>query len=183
MSNKLLVIAGPTAVGKGTVVDYILNNFSNFHISVSATTRSPRPGEVNGRNYFFMSHDEFDSLVNSGQMLEFAVVHGDNKYGTPRKPVEEALARGEHVILEIDIQGARQVKQAMPEAISIFIAPPSWEVLVDRLQARGTETAMEQQKRLETAKSELVSQGEFDHVVINDEVARCASEVVELLQD
>ena len=145
MSNKLLVIAGPTAVGKGTVVDYILNNFSNFHISVSATTRSPRPGEVNGRNYYFMSHDEFDSLVNSGQMLEFAVVHGDNKYGTPRKPVEEALARGEHVILEIDIQGARQVKQAMPDAISVFIAPPSWEVLVDRLQARGTETAIEQQ--------------------------------------
>jgi guanylate kinase len=183
MSNKLLVVAGPTAVGKGTVVDYILKNYSNFHISVSATTREPRPGEVDGKSYYFVSHEDFDKQIQAGQMLEFAVVHGDNMYGTPRKPVEDALARGEHVILEIDIQGARQVKQAMPEAISIFIAPPSWEVLVDRLKARGTETAIEQQKRLETAKSELASQGEFDHVVINDEVARCASEVVELLED
>jgi guanylate kinase len=183
MSNKLLVVAGPTAVGKGTVVDYILKNYSNFHISVSATTREPRPGEIEGKSYFFVSHEEFDEQIQAGQMLEFAVVHGDNKYGTPRKPVEDALARGEHVILEIDIQGARQVKQAMPEAISVFIAPPSWEVLVERLQSRGTETAIEQQKRLETAKSELASQGEFDRVVINDEVARCASEVVELLQD
>ena len=183
MSNKLLVVAGPTAVGKGTVVDYILKNYANFHISVSATTREPRPGEVEGKSYYFVSHEDFDEQIKAGQMLEFAVVHGDNKYGTPRKPVEEALARGEHVILEIDIQGARQVKQAMPEAISIFIAPPSWEVLVDRLKARGTETAIEQQKRLETAKSELASQGEFDHVVINDEVARCAAEVVELLKD
>lgn len=183
MSNKLLVVAGPTAVGKGTVVDYILKNYSNFHISVSATTREPRPGEVDGKSYYFVSHEDFDKQIQAGQMLEFAVVHGDNKYGTPRKPVEDALARGAHVILEIDIQGARQVKQAMPEAISIFIAPPSWEVLVDRLKARGTETAIEQQKRLETAKSELASQGEFDHVVINDEVARCAAEVVELLKD
>lgn len=183
MANKLLVVAGPTAVGKGTVVDYILKNYSNFHISVSATTREPRPGEVDGKSYYFVSHEEFDKQIKAGQMLEYAVVHGDNKYGTPRKPVEDALARGEHVILEIDLQGARQVKQAMPEAISIFIAPPNWEVLVERLQARGTETAIEQQKRLETAKSELASQGEFDHVVINDEVARCASEVVELLKD
>jgi guanylate kinase len=183
MTNKLLVVAGPTAVGKGTVVDYILKNYSNFHISVSATTREPRPGEVDGKSYYFVSHEEFEAQIKAGQMLEYAVVHGDNKYGTPRKPVEDALDRGEHVILEIDIQGARQVKQAMPEAISIFIAPPSWEVLVERLQARGTETAIEQQKRLETAKSELASQGEFDHVVINDEVARCAAEVVELLKD
>lgn len=183
MSNKLVVVAGPTAVGKGTVVDYILKNYSNFHVSVSATTRGPRPGEVPGKSYYFISHEEFDSLINSDQMLEFAVVHGANKYGTPRKPVEEALARGEHVILEIDIQGARQVKKTMPEAISVFIAPPSWDVLVDRLQSRGTETAKEQQDRLETAKAEMASQGEFDYVVINDEVARCASEVVELLKD
>jgi guanylate kinase len=183
MSNKLLVVAGPTAVGKGTVVDYILKNYSNFHVSVSATTRGPRPGEVPGKSYYFISHEEFDALINSDQMLEFAVVHGANKYGTPRKPVEEALARGEHVILEIDIQGARQVKKTMPEAISVFIAPPSWDVLVDRLQSRGTETAKEQQDRLETAKAEMASQGEFDYVVINDEVARCASEVVELLKD
>jgi guanylate kinase len=183
MSNRLIVIAGPTAVGKGTVVDYILKNYPNIHLSVSATTREPRPGEVEGKSYFFISHEEFESLITADQMLEFAVVHGINKYGTPRKPVEEALARGIHVILEIDIQGARQVKKSMPEATTIFIAPPSWDILVERLQSRGTESPEEQQNRLETAKAELASQSEFDYVVINDEVARCAAEVVELIQN
>jgi guanylate kinase len=183
MTNRLIVIAGPTAVGKGTVVDYILKNYPNIHLSVSATTREPRPGEVEGKSYFFVSHEEFDSLITADQMLEFAVVHGINKYGTPRKPVEEALARGIHVILEIDIQGARQVKKSMPEATTIFIAPPSWDILVERLQSRGTESPEEQQNRLETAKAELASQSEFDYVVINDEVARCAAEVVELIQN
>jgi guanylate kinase len=183
MSNRLIVIAGPTAVGKGTVVDYILKNYPDIHLSVSATTREPRPGEVDGKSYFFISHEEFESLIKADQMLEFAVVHGINKYGTPRKPVEEALARGIHVILEIDIQGARQVKKSMPEATTIFIAPPSWDILVERLQSRGTESTEEQQNRLETAKAELASQSEFDYVVINDEVARCAAEVVELIQN
>lgn len=182
MSNHLTVLAGPTAVGKGTVVAHILANYPNVHLSVSATTRSPRPGEVNGKNYYFVSMPEFDRLVQDGQMLEYAVVHGQNKYGTPRKPVEEALAQGKLVLLEIDIQGARQVKLAMPEARTIFIAPPSWSELVSRLTGRGTETAEEQANRLETAKSELSAQGEFDHVVINDDVARCAAEVVELMQ-
>jgi guanylate kinase len=149
---------------------------------VSATTRKPRPGEIDGVNYFFLSNDEFDELIEAGDMLEYAVVHGTNKYGTPRKPVEEALTKGQMVILEIDIQGARQVKKAMPEAKTIFIAPPSWDELVRRLTGRGTETADEQAIRLETAKQELAAQGEFDHVVINDEVARCAAEVVELVQ-
>lgn len=183
MSNKLVVIAGPTAVGKGTVVDYILQNFPGIHLSVSATTREPRPGEVEGKNYFFLTHDEFDALIAEGQMLEYAVVHGTNKYGTPRQPVVDALARGEHVILEIDIQGARQVRQTMPEAKLIFIGPPSWDELVRRLTSRGTETASEQEMRLESAKSELAAQAEFDYVVINNEVARCAAEVVELIQD
>lgn len=182
MSNKLTVIAGPTAVGKGTVVKYIIDHYPNMHLSVSATTRKPRPGEVEGQNYFFITHEQFDALVSGGEMLEYAVVHGENKYGTPRKPVEEALARGENVILEIDLQGARQVKQAMPEAKLIFIAPPSWDELVHRLQGRGTESGSEQAGRLETARIELAAQGEFDHVVINDEVAVCAAKVVELIQ-
>jgi guanylate kinase len=183
MSNKLIVIAGPTAVGKGTVVDYIVNNFPGIHLSVSATTREPRPGEIDGKNYFFLTHEAFDDLIANGQMLEYATVHGLNKYGTPRKPVLEALDRGEHVILEIDIQGARQVRKTMPEAKFIFIGPPSWDELVRRLTGRGTESAGEQEKRLETAREELAAQGEFDHVVINVEVARCAAEVVELMKD
>jgi guanylate kinase len=183
MTNRLTVIAGPTAVGKGTVVDYILKNFENIHLSVSATTREPRPGEIDGKSYFFLTHEQFDQEIANGQMLEHAIVHGSNKYGTPKQPVLDALARGEQVILEIDIQGARQVKAAMPEANLVFIAPPSWEELVARLTRRGTESSTEQANRLETAKSELASQGEFDHVVINDEVARCAAEVVELMKD
>ena len=182
MSNTLTVIAGPTAVGKGTVVKYILEHYPNIHLSVSATTRKPRPGEIDGQNYFFLTHEQFDSLVAAGDMLEYAVVHGENKYGTPRKPVEEALARGENVILEIDLQGARQIKRTMPEAKLVFIAPPSWDELVHRLQGRGTESDSEQAGRLETARVELAAQGEFDHVVINDEVAVCAAKVVELMQ-
>ena len=182
MTNQLIVLAGPTAVGKGTVVKYILEHFPNVHLSVSATTRAPRPGEVEGESYYFLTHEQFDEMIAAGDMLEYAVVHGQNKYGTPKQPVVAALAAGRQVILEIDIQGARQVKKAWPEAKLVFIAPPSWEELVSRLKGRGTETAEEQARRLETAKLELSAQDEFDYVVINDEVARCASEVVDLMQ-
>lgn len=180
--NRLTVIAGPTAVGKGTVIKYILDHFPDVHLSVSATTRAPRPGEVDGVSYHFLSMDQFDSNIANGQMLEYAVVHGVNKYGTLRGPVEDAIARGKKLILEIDIQGARQVKQAMPQANLVFIAPPSWEELVKRLKGRGTETPEEQAQRLETAKLELAAQSEFDHVVINDSVADCAQRIVELMQ-
>ena len=180
--SGLSVISGPTAVGKGTVVRYMLEHFPNLHLSVSATTRAPRPGEVDGVDYFFLSAEEFDLLVATDQMLEHARVHGQNQYGTPRQPVEDAIQAGLQVILEIDIQGARQVKQSMPEANLIFIAPPTWEDLVSRLRGRGTENATEQEVRLATAKVELEAQTEFDHVVINDEVARCAHEVLELMQ-
>ena len=182
MTNQLIVLAGPTAVGKGTVVKYILEHYPNVHLSVSATTRAPRPGEVEGESYYFLTHEQFDEMIAAGDMLEYAVVHGQNKYGTPKQPVVAALAAGRQVILEIDIQGARQVKKAWPEAKLVFIAPPSWHELVSRLKGRGTETAEEQARRLETAKLELSAQDEFDYVVINDEVARCASEVVDLMQ-
>ena len=182
MTNQLIVLAGPTAVGKGTVVKYILEHYPNVHLSVSATTRAPRPGEVEGESYYFLTNEQFDEMIAAGDMLEYAVVHGQNKYGTPKQPVVAALAAGRQVILEIDIQGARQVKKAWPEAKLVFIAPPSWHELVSRLKGRGTETAEEQARRLETAKLELSAQDEFDYVVINDEVARCASEVVDLMQ-
>lgn len=182
MTNQLIVLAGPTAVGKGTVVKYILEHYPNVHLSVSATTRSPRPGEVEGESYYFLTHQQFDEMIDCGDMLEYAVVHGQNKYGTPKQPVLAALQAGKQVILEIDIQGARQVKASMPEAKLVFIAPPSWDELVKRLQGRGTETAEEQARRLETAKDELAAQSEFDYVVINDEVAECASKVVDLMQ-
>ena len=182
MANRLTVIAGPTAVGKGTVIRQILADHPEIHLSVSATTRAPRPGEVDGVSYHFLTDEQFDQLILDGQMLEYAVVHGTHRYGTMRAPVEAALASGEHLILEIDIQGARQVKAAMPEAMLIFIAPPSWEELVRRLGGRGTETAAEQARRLETAKEEMAASGYFDHIVINDEVAECAAEVVNLMQ-
>ncbi len=182
MTNHLTVISGPTAVGKGTVVKYILEHFEDVTLSVSATTRDPRPGEIHGRDYFFLTSDEFDRMIEGGEMLEYAVVHGHNKYGTPKGPVLEALAHGKMVILEIDIQGARQVKQAMNEADLIFIAPPSWEELVRRLEGRGTESKEEQARRLKSAEVEMKAQTEFDHVVINDEVPVCAQKVLDLMK-
>lgn len=182
MTNRLTVIAGPTAVGKGTVIKYILQHYPQVKLLVSATTRAPRPGEIDGVSYHFLTMEQFDQNIADGKMLEYAVVHGTNKYGTLRQPVVDALAAGDQIILEIDLQGARQVKQAMPEANLVFIAPPSWDELVHRLTGRGTETAEEQARRLETAREELAAQAEFDHVVINDEVAECARRIVELMQ-
>ena len=181
MVSKLAVIAGPTAVGKGTVVRYLLQQHPEFTLSVSATTRAPRPGEVDGVDYFFWSQERFDEAIANNELLEYATVHGLNRYGTPRKPVEDALAAGKHVVLEIDIQGAKQVKAAMPEALTIFIMPPSWDELVRRLSSRGTEDAEEQQRRLETAVVELAAANSFDVTVVNDEVAKCAAQVVELM--
>ena len=181
-SPKLLVIAGPTAVVKGTVARRILETNSDIVLSVSATTRQPRKGEVDGESYFFLSDAEFDRLIESDEMLEFAVVHGTHRYGTPRQPVVAALEAGKNVLLEIDIQGASQVKEQMPEAITVFIAPPSWEELVRRLEGRGTEDSSEMERRLATARIELQAQDQFDHVVINDDVAKCAQSVVELLR-
>ncbi|WP_427018016.1 guanylate kinase [Pseudarthrobacter sp. P1] len=177
----LTVLAGPTAVGKGTVSTFIRDNYPQVWLSVSATTRKARPGEVEGVHYFFKSPEEFDSLIADGDFLEWAVVHGQNRYGTLRSTVENAVAEGKHVLLEIDLQGARQVKEALPEAQFVFLAPPSWEELVRRLVGRGTETAEEQQRRLETAKLELAAEPEFDHTIVNDDVRRAAAELVTLM--
>ena len=179
--TRLTVIAGPTAVGKGTVVKHLIQENPEILLSVSATTRSPRAGEVDGVDYFFVSHEQFDEMIANGELLEYAVVHQNNKYGTPRKPVEQALNLGKQIILEIDIQGAEQVKKAMPSANLIFIKPPSFEELKKRLIGRGTESEAEIEIRLETAVLELEAAERFDHQVINTDVAQCAKEVLDLM--
>ena len=179
--HNIVVLAGPTAVGKGTVSTHIRDNYPQVWLSVSATTRQPRPGEEHGKHYFFVSQDEFDELIDSNQMLEWALVHGLNRYGTIRSTVEDAITAGKKVLLEIDLQGARQIKETMPDAHFVFLAPPSWDELVDRLIGRGTESADEQQKRLETAKLELAAEKEFDTTIINDTVESAAAELVALM--
>jgi guanylate kinase len=181
-TGKLVVMAGPSAVGKGTLASYIVSNFEGFVLSVSATTRSPREGEVDGVSYVFLDDEEFKARADSGQMLEWATVHGKHSYGTPRGPVEQGLAGGSNVILEIDVQGAFQVKQSFPEALLVFVKPPSFEELRARLDKRGTESEEDKRIRLETAKTELDLATQFDYAVVNDEVARCAQEVVDLVQ-
>lgn len=179
--GRLVVLAGPTAVGKGTVAGYIREHHPDVLLSVSATTRAPRPGERDGVHYFFVDDAAFDALIERDDLLEWATVHNASRYGTPRPPVEAALAAGRSVLLEIDLQGARQVRASMPEAILVFLLPPSWEELVRRLVGRGTESADEQARRLETARVELAAQDEFDELVVNDDVRRAAQEVVDLL--
>lgn len=179
---RLLVLAGPTAVGKGTVAAAVREDYPDVWISVSATTRAPRPGEIDGQHYHFVSDDEFDRMIAAGDLLEYAVVHGHAKYGTPRKPVEAALADGRPAMLEIDLQGARQVKANMPDALLVFLAPPSWEELVRRLVGRGTETEDERERRLATARVELAAEAEFDVTIVNHEVHEAAAELVKLMQ-
>ncbi|HSP75135.1 MAG TPA: guanylate kinase [Cryobacterium sp.] len=180
-SAKLVVLAGPTAVGKGTVAAYIRQHYPDVHLSVSATTRAPRPGETEGVSYFFVDDAEFDRMVAAGELLEWATVHNAYRYGTPRGPVTDALHQGDSVLLEIDIQGARAVRRAMPEARLVFLLPPSWDELVRRLIGRDTEAPAEQARRLETAKLELAAQGEFDYRVVNHDVGEAAREVVDLM--
>ncbi|MCD6640931.1 MAG: guanylate kinase [Nocardioides sp.] len=179
--TRLIVLAGPTAVGKGTVAAQVRRSHPEVWISVSATTRSPRPGEVDGVHYWFVSDEEFDRMVEDGELLEWAVVHKAARYGTPRGPVEEALAAGRPAMLEIDLQGARQVRTTMPEALFVFLKPPSWEELVRRLVGRGTETEAERERRLETAQEELAAEAEFDITIVNHEVHDAAEELVALM--
>ena len=176
--SRLVVLAGPTAVGKGTVAAYVRAHFPQVWLSVSMTTRSPRPGEVDGVHYHFVDDAEFDRLVDAGEFLEYAVVHGRAKYGTPRGPVERALADGRLALLEIDLQGARQVRETMPGALFAFLAPPSWDELVRRLVGRGTETQEERERRLETARDEMAAATEFDVTIVNDDVRRASEELV-----
>ncbi len=179
--SRLAVLAGPTAVGKGTVAADVRAHHPEIWISVSATTRPPRPDEVHGVHYWFVSEDEFDRMIAEDQLLEWAVVHGAARYGTPRAPVEEAIAEGRPALLEIDLQGARQVRRTMPDAQFVFLAPPSWEELLRRLVGRGTESEDERERRLVTARDELAAEAEFDTTIVNHEVHAAAEQLVELI--
>ncbi len=179
--SRLTVLSGPSGVGKGTVVTKVRQLYPHVWVSVSCTTRAPRPGERNGLHYRFVSREQFGALVEAGELLEYAEFAG-NLYGTPRVPVVQRLAAGEPTLLEIDLQGARQVRAAMPEAQLVFLAPPSWEELERRLCRRGTELTPAITERLVQARVELEAAEEFDLVIVNDDVARAAAELVGLIE-
>ena len=175
--SKLFVISGPSGAGKGTLVTRVRERRSNLGLTVSATTRAPRKGEVDGVNYFFLTREEFDRRVANGEFVEWAEVHG-NRYGTLVSEVQSKLASGSSLILEIDVQGALQVKERFPEAVLIFIKPPSLEVLRERLVGRGTETI---ELRMANAAHELALADRYDEVVVNDDLDRATDELVRVL--
>jgi len=179
--GKVFVITGPSGVGKGTLIAQLLEAIPELELSVSATTREPRPGEVDGRDYHFLSPEEFERRVEAGDFLEHATYTG-NRYGTLREAVDERLRRGRSVVLEIEVQGARQVRAAMPEAVLIFIAPPDPAALRERLRGRGTDSAEAIERRLRTAELELESRLEFPHAIVNDDVQDSASELEKLVR-
>jgi guanylate kinase len=178
---RLTVVSGPTAVGKGTLVKRLSQEHPEIFVSISVTTRPPRPGEIDGVHYHFVSADEFDALIAEDALLEWAIVHGVHRYGTPRAPVLQAVAERRPALLEIDLQGARQVRANWPDARFVFLAPPSWEELVRRLVGRGTESAAQRERRLETARAEMAAQAEFDFVVVNTEIGQAVEDLVALV--
>jgi guanylate kinase len=173
---KVFVITGPSGVGKGTLISKLLERVPDLELSVSATTRQPREGEVDGRDYHFLTAEEFDRRVDAEDFLEFATYSG-HRYGTLRSEVRERLAAGRSVVLEIEVQGARQVRAAMRESVQVFIAPPEPAVLRERLRGRGTDSAEAIDARLEVAEQELAAQDEFAHRVVNDDLGRAAGEL------
>ncbi|MFE6688936.1 guanylate kinase [Streptomyces sp. NPDC057743] len=177
---RLTVLSGPSGVGKSTVVAHLRKVHPEIWLSVSATTRKPRPGERHGVQYFFVEDEEFDKLIANGELLEWAEFAG-NRYGTPRKAVLDRLESGEPVLLEIDLQGARQVRESMPDANLVFLAPPSWEELVRRLTGRGTEAAEVIERRLEAARIELAAEKEFDVTLVNTSVEDVSRELLALM--
>ncbi|MFE2016790.1 guanylate kinase [Streptomyces sp. NPDC059499] len=177
---RLTVLSGPSGVGKSTVVAHMRKVHPEVWLSVSATTRKPRPGERNGVHYFFVDTEEFDKLIANGELLEWAEFAG-NRYGTPRRAVLERLEAGEPVLLEIDLQGARLVRQSMPDAQLVFLAPPSWDELVRRLTGRGTESPDVIERRLTAAKVELAAEAEFDTTLVNTSVEDVARELLTLM--
>lgn len=179
--GRLLVLAGPSGVGKSTIVAELRRIGAPLWFSVSATTRTARPGEVDGRDYHFVTGAEFQRMIEGDELLEWAEIHrGMHRSGTPRAPVDEHLAAGRPVLLELDLAGARAVRQRRPDALSVFLEPPSWDVLVDRLTDRGTETADVLERRLATARVELAARAEFDVTLVNHDISETAHRLVEL---
>ncbi|WP_096286737.1 guanylate kinase [Mycobacterium ahvazicum] len=180
--GRVVVLSGPSAVGKSTVVRCLRERVPNLHFSVSATTRAPRPGEVDGVDYHFVSPARFQQLIDEGALLEWAEIHGGlQRSGTPAAPVRAATGSGFPVLIEVDLAGARAIKKAMPEAVTVFLAPPSWADLEARLRGRGTETPEAMARRLETAREELAAQDDFDQVVVNSQLESACAELVSLL--
>ncbi|HXB87509.1 guanylate kinase [Mycobacterium sp.] len=178
----MVVLSGPSAVGKSTLVRCLRERIPELHFSVSATTRAPRPGEVDGVDYYFVSPARFQQLIDEGALLEWAEIHsGLHRSGTPARPIRDATAAGHPVLIEVDLAGARAIKRAMPEAISVFLAPPNWEALEARLVGRGTETPEVIARRLATARTELAAQDDFDEVVVNSQLESACAELVSLL--
>ncbi|MGW2661973.1 guanylate kinase [Nocardia tengchongensis] len=179
--GRLVVLVGPSAVGKSTVVRCVRERLPELVFSVSATTRAPRPGEVDGQDYHFVTRDKFDAMIDGGEMLEWADIHGGlQRSGTPAAPVREALASGHHVLIEVDLEGARSIRKTMPEGLLVFLAPPSWDELVSRLTSRGTESPEVIERRLQTARTELAACDEFDIVIVNDHVTSACEQLVSL---
>ena len=180
--GRLIVLSGPSGTGKSTVISALMKMHDNLAFSVSATTRKPRPGEVDGKDYFFVSHEQFAEMVAQGQLLEHAEFVG-NCYGTPRGPVVEKLRSGTSVLLDIEVQGAMQVMESMPEAVSVFLLPPSLEILEQRLRSRGTESEEVIAKRLETARGEIRYSDRYDFTVINDIAEKAAAQLLEIIEN
>ena len=177
----IIVVAGPSGVGKGTVIAWAREHMPRAWLSVSATTRAPRPGEQDGVNYHYLGSEQFDAMVRDGAFLEWAEYAG-NRYGTPLQPLLDHAAAGQPVLLEIELQGARQVRRRLPDARLVFIKPPSWEELVRRLTGRGTESPELVERRLATAREEMACEPEFDVTIVNDDVSSAGQALVDLLE-
>jgi guanylate kinase len=182
--GRLVVLAGPSGVGKSSVVHELRKLYPDLWFSVSATTREQRPGERDGVDYRFVTAGEFDRMIADDELLEWAEIHrGIHRSGTPRAPIEERLAAGEPALVEVDLAGARNLRKTMPEAFLVFLSPPSWEALVERLVGRGTEEPDVVARRLQTAKEELAAQEEFDAVVVNTDLRSAARDLLKLILD
>jgi len=180
--GRVVVLSGPSAVGKSTLVRCLRERIPNLQFSVSATTRAPRPGEIDGVDYHFVSPTRFQQLIDEGELLEWADIHGGlHRSGTLAEPVRAATASGVPVLIEVDLAGARAIKRAMPEVVTVFLAPPSWEDLEARLVGRGTETPEVMRRRLDTARVEMAAQNDFDEVVVNSQLESACAELVSLL--
>jgi guanylate kinase len=180
--GRIIVLSGPSAVGKSTLVGCLRERVADLYFSVSATTRRARPGEVDGVDYHFVDPEEFERLIHDGALLEWAEIHGGlHRSGTPAEPVRKAAAAGHPVLIEVDLAGARAIKAAVPEATTVFVAPPSWDELESRLVGRGTESPEAMTRRLATARDELAAQGDFDVVVVNRQLESACAELIALV--